>query len=172
VKTWIIRDSGGLWGSTDHATGVISAPPGNDYIATAIRVHELLHAWTSNPTKPKDHEEAFSWLEEARIDYLVSKLSQRCHAGITRHRQIDVDNWVKYGDLTQRSRAKAVLISRGYRMANILEGMPEDKRFIGNLLRELSHEPTYQTVVELAIEFDEQYPPEEDDLSNVNMGVE
>lgn len=154
---WTVKDSQGPWGSTDHYGHIISAPTGTDKISKAIRMHELHHAMDPEPNKPIGHEEAYEWLTEARIDFLISKMDKDLQVGIMLHRHIDVDKWVQWNDRDdERLAAKAAIIGRGYKLSDILK-KPEDRIFVSRMLGQLSANPPKAEVIAMAVAFDNHF---------------
>lgn len=159
MKEWTIQESHNAQGTTDHYLRIITAPTVSGPTGLAIRLHEALHATTSEPKKPDKNREAFEWLEEARIDYIVDDISKAARKGIRIHRQVDVDKWLSWGaKWNERMCAKTAIIGRGYRLNHIFENKPEDQRFIANILGQLSANPPHEELLRLAATVDEKYP--------------
>lgn len=159
MKEWQVRDSMGAHGSTDHYLKIIAAPTFEGPTGLAIRLHEALHAASSPPKKPDKHREAYEWLEEARIDYIVDEISKAARKGIRIHRQVDVDKWLSWGARWNlRTCAKTAIIGRGYRLNHIFENKTEDQLFIAHCLGQLSANPPNEKLLELAEKIDQRYP--------------
>jgi len=158
-NVWQIQDSQGMFGATDLDNKVIWAPRGTSPEAKAIRLHEVLHALTSTTDPLTNNAQAYTWLDDARIDYLVDDFAGDYRTGIREFRYKDIDKWLDYGNKkSRRQQIKAALLGRGYRMPHITSNK-EDMIWAVTTLGHLSSKTvTHASMLEIAYQLDNKYP--------------